>query len=361
MRFPVDPMKAVLATLPADDERWAYELKWDGFRTILHIAAGRVRVQSSKGFDVTEKYPELAGLAPAVNAASCLLDGELVVLDEHGKPRFELMQRHEAQAAFYAFDVLEIDGRETMSLPYEQRRSLLADVLEAGSNWAVPAHRVGDGGALLEATAAQGLEGVMAKRLGSTYVPGRRSHDWRKVKNRVAAHVVIGGYTSGSGSRAGSFGALLVGVHQPDGRLRFAGGVGSGFSQATIESLMVSLRARRTETCPFDPPPPREIVRTATWVTPDLIAAIEMTEFTNSGLVRQASFVGLVDGDDLAGRPILLDQLDAEIHILSGLTDLQAPRVLRYVGRGPRVDPQTRFGPRREKVLDRAATHRVRP
>jgi bifunctional non-homologous end joining protein LigD len=294
MQFPVDPMKAVLGALPADDDGWAFELKWDGYRTVVHVRGGKLRAQSSSGADVTARYPELAALPGDLNASSAVLDGELVVLDEEGRPRFELMQRHESQAVFNAFDVLEIDGRETIDLPYERRRALLADVLDAGPNWGVPGHRIGDGRDLLEATAARGLEGVMAKRLGSVYVLGKRSPNWRKVKNRIGTDVVIGGFSAGTGNRVGSFGALLVGVREPDGRLRFAGGVGSGFTQKVLDTLTKQLRALRTEECPFDPPPPRPIVRTATWVRPELVASIEMTEFTNDGLVRQASFLGLV-------------------------------------------------------------------
>jgi bifunctional non-homologous end joining protein LigD len=217
----------------------------------------------------------------------------LVVLDEQGRPSFEGLQRHTTQVAFYAFDLLQLAGQDTIALPYEQRRSLLADVLPTGANWAVPAHRVGDGAALLAATAAQGLEGVMAKRLGSVYRPGRRSPDWRKVKNRVRTEVVVGGFTAGTGNRSSTFGALLVGRERPDGSLAFAGGVGTGFTQRLLDDLTAQLRGRATATCPFDPPPPRTVAVGATWVRPELRAHIEITEFTNDGLVRHASFVGL--------------------------------------------------------------------
>ena len=286
-------MKAAIGTLPPDDGSWAYEIKWDGYRTLAFIDDGVLRLQSSSGLDVTSTYPELAGLPAAVNAASVVLDGELVVLDQNGRPTFEGLQRHETQAALYVFDVLAINGTDTIALPYHQRRELLAHVVEAGPNWMVPAHRVGDGAALLAAAAAQRLEGVMAKRLDSTYQPGKRSPNWRKVKVRVIETVVIGGYTTGSGNRGSTFGALLVGVPEPDGRLRFAGGVGTGFDQRLLESLTTQLRALRTETCPFDPQPPREVTRTATWVRPTMHARIEIAEFTNDGLARHASFIGM--------------------------------------------------------------------
>jgi bifunctional non-homologous end joining protein LigD len=296
LRFPIEPMKATLSTLPptSQDAEWAYEIKWDGYRTLVFVDDGGVRLQSSSGIDVTAKYPELAGLAASVNAGSAIIDGELVVLDDQGRPRFELLQRHETEVAFYAFDVLQIDGADTVDLPYEQRRSLLASLLEAGTHWMVPAHRVGDGAALLEATAERGLEGVMAKRLGSPYQPGRRTPNWRKVKNRVQVEVTIGGFTTGTGNRSNTFGALLVGVPADDGTLKFAGGIGTGFDQATLERLTATLREAAIADCPFSPRPPRAYTVGATWVRPELHALVEIAEFTNDGLVRHSSFLHLL-------------------------------------------------------------------
>lgn len=297
MKFPVAPMKAALGQLPADDDRWAYEIKWDGYRTIVFVdvAAQTVRVQSSSGIDVSGTYRELGGMWRDVNAESAVIDGEIVVFTDDGRPSFEALQRHETQVVFQAFDVLEIGGTDTTGLPYEQRRELLANLLDAGDNWTVPGHRVGGGAELLAATAAQGLEGVMAKRLGSTYQVGKRSPNWRKVKNRVSVDVVIGGYTRGSGNRSNSFGALLIGRRDDDGVLRFAGGVGTGFTQRRLEQLRSSMRPLETEQCPFDPPPPREYRRDAMWIEPSLQARIEIAEFTNDGLARHASFIELLD------------------------------------------------------------------
>jgi bifunctional non-homologous end joining protein LigD len=295
VRFPVDPMKAGIGSLPPDDGTWAYEIKWDGYRTLAFIDNGSLRLQSSSGLDVTTSYPELHHLPTAVNATSAVLDGELVVLDANGRPSFEAIQRHQTQAALYLFDVLSINGTDIVSLPYRQRRELLEHLVEAGSNWMVPAYRVGEGAALLEAAEAQRLEGVMAKKLDSPYQPGKRSPHWRKVKVRVTETVVIGGYTAGSGNRAGTFGALLIGVEEPDGRLRFAGGVGTGFNQRRLESLTTMMRQSHAAECPFDPVPPREVCRTATWVQPIHHARIELAEFTNDGLARHASFIDLVD------------------------------------------------------------------
>jgi bifunctional non-homologous end joining protein LigD len=135
---------------------------------------------------------------------------------------------------------------------------------------------------------------VIAKRLGSRYRPGARSKDWRKIKNRVAVELTIGGFTAGAGNRASTFGALLVG-RRTDGGLRFAGGVGTGFDARTLRDLSTRLRTLAADRCPFDPPPPAAVARTATWVEPSLVARVEIAEFTNDGLVRHATFTGLVE------------------------------------------------------------------
>lgn len=296
LRFPVVPMKAAIGTLPppSEDADWAYEIKLDGYRTLAFVDKGALRLQSSNSLDVTAKYPELAKFPAAVNAESAIIDGELVALDNEGRPSFAMMQQHLTQVAFYAFDVLQINGVDTITLPYERRRELLAELIEPGANWMVPKHRVGDGAALLAATAEQGLEGVMAKRLGSPYLPGKRSPNWRKVKNRVKVEVVIGGFNKGTGNRSGTFGALLVGIPTEDGSLAYAGGVGTGFSQATLDTLTRELRKRVTPDCPFAQTPPRALTGEATWVRPELRALVEIAEFTNEGYVRHSSFLKLI-------------------------------------------------------------------
>ncbi len=281
-----------------DGDGWAFEIKWDGYRTIVHVADGRVRLQSTAGHDVTTRWPEFEHLVCAVNARSAILDGELVVFGDDGKPSFELVQRSGAgtdrQAVIQFFDVLQIEGNDTIDLAYLDRRRLLEQLVEPGDNWTVPTFRLGDGQALVDATARQGLEGVIAKRVDSPYRPGSRSKDWRKVKHRTSVELTIGGFTAGTGNRTDTFGALLVG-RQTDGGLVFAGGVGTGFDQATLRSLVVRLRDLVRTECPFEPPPPAAVVRTATWVEPTLRATLEIAEFTNDGLVRHATFVDLAE------------------------------------------------------------------
>ena len=298
LRFPVAPMKATMGSpsaIPEGDD-WAFEVKWDGYRTLVHLADGGVRLQSTAGHDVTDRWPEFDDLAAAVNASSAILDAELVVFDDEGRPSFELAQQSgigsSREAVLQFFDVLQIDGTDTIGLAYVDRRRLLDGLVEPGENWTVPAFRIGGGAELVAATADQGLEGVIAKRVDSRYRPGTRSKDWHKIKNRRLVELTIGGFTAGTGNRASTFGALLVGRHDGD-QLHFAGGVGTGFDQPTLRSLSAQLRDIAVDDCPFDPPPPTSVRRSATWVEPVLRARVEIAEFTNDGLVRHASFVGL--------------------------------------------------------------------
>jgi len=292
LTFPVPPMKAGLGRLPADDDRWAYEIKYDGYRTLAFVNGETVRLQSTNLHDVTAKYPEVGDIHEGLHAQTAILDAEFVVVDDDGRPRFELVQRHERPGALYVFDVLQLDGHDTIGLPYTDRRRLLEQLLEPGDHWMVPTNRIGGGAELVELTDAQGLEGVMAKRVDSLYAPGKRSPNWRKIKNRRRVDVVIGGFTAGDGNRENTFGSLLVGRWDGD-TLVFAGGVGTGFDQRTLEDLGGRLRSRTVADCPFDPPPPAFYRRNTTWVEPELTATVEIAEFTNDGLVRHASYLGL--------------------------------------------------------------------
>jgi bifunctional non-homologous end joining protein LigD len=288
-------MRATPAERPPTGPEWAFELKWDGYRTIafVDVLEREVRLQSSNQIDVTARWPELGTIWHSVNARSAILDGEAVVLDENNIPRFELLQRGAGPVTYVVFDLLELDGMDATGLPYDQRRRLLREAVEDGENWFVPDYHL-DGLALLEASQARGLEGVVAKRLDSPYSVGKRSNAWRKIKNRAGQEVVIGGWTTGNGGRATTFGALLVGVYE-HGRLRYSGGVGTGFDGAMLDRLTSELAARQIDACPFDPIPPREVTRQAHWVRPELVAQIAFTEWTIEGILRHAAFVGLRD------------------------------------------------------------------
>lgn len=309
-------MKATAGTLPAGDG-WTYEIKWDGMRALAFIDGGRVRIQSANERDVTVSWPELATLPDAVAATAALLDGELVATDAAGRPSFgQLQQRmHLADDAearrravdvpvtYVVFDVVHLDGHDLTALPLADRRRLLDQLIEPGPSWRCsPLHD--DGPALLAAAGERGLEGIVAKRLDSPYEPGRRTRAWLKVKVRRRQEMVVGGWLPGQGGRAGRIGALLVGYHDragDGGPLRFAGRVGTGFTEAELVRLAGLLEPLTAEACPFDPPPPRAgLARGATWVRPELVAELAFAEWTGDGRLRHPSYLGLRD-DKAAG------------------------------------------------------------
>ncbi len=293
------PMRAVTGELPNDDAGWAYEIKWDGFRAIATVRGNDVRVYSSNGIDVTAKRSELSELWRGLHADSATLDGELVAMDAAGQPRFELLQGGAVPVTFVVFDLLELNGTDTTALDHRSRRRLLEEALDAGPTWVISPWQEGDGAALLEASRAQGLEGIMAKRLDSPYRAGRRSPAWRKIKNRRRQELVIGGFTDGTGNRASTFGALLVGRYEGD-TFRYAGGIGTGFTQRTLDDLLARLRAIEIDDCPFTPRPTPTQLRhqRAHWVRPELVCEVAFAEWTLDGIVRHASYLGLRDDKD---------------------------------------------------------------
>jgi bifunctional non-homologous end joining protein LigD len=326
----IEPMMARLATLPTDEERWAFEIKWDGLRAILYCEGGRIRLTNRNLRDVTIQYPELRALGRALGAHEVVLDGEIVALDEHGKPSFELMQRRmhvgsetavrrlvkSIPATYMIFDLLYLDGRSTMPLPYTERRTLLERVELAGPYWKAPPYHPGDGAALLEASRKQELEGIVAKRLDSVYEPGKRSGAWRKIKNVLRQELVIGGWLPGQGARSASLGSLAVGYydaspgeakrrHRPQ-RLVYAGQVGTGFKQHDLKLLTDLLTPLRSEKSPFDGrQPPKQTV----FVEPRLVAEVEFREWTRTRTLRAPAFKGLRDDKD--PREVVIELPDA--------------------------------------------------
>jgi len=276
------------------------------------VSGGRIKLEARSGHDVSHRYPELSALGRALGATEAILDGEIVALDPAtGRPSFERLQRRmhvESESAIrrlrqdvpvtYAlFDLLWLDGRPTTGLAYTERRRLLEELQLNGPAWHTPATHPGEGVALLDATRAAGLEGVVAKRLDSLYEPGVRTRNWLKVKNHLAQDFVVGGWLPGEGSR-GRLGALLLGVYQDDGRLCFAGRVGTGFTDAELTRLLRLLDPIRRDTPPFDPPPPKPVAREATWVEPELVVEVEFTEWTGVGILRHPSYKGQRDDKD---------------------------------------------------------------
>ncbi len=311
-------MKATTGPLPAGDG-WVFEPKWDGMRILAAIDApaldgtGRagITLTTANGHDATVRFPELAPLASALGTAA-VLDGEVVVL-ESDRPSFERLQRriHVTDAAeagrraadsavtYVVFDLVHLDGHDLVDLPWDRRRRLLEQLIDPGPHWVVSTVS-DDGSALFEAARRSGMEGVVAKRVDSSYEQGRRSAAWRKVKVRRRQEMVVGGWTPGAGTRSGQLGSLLVG-HHDDGRLRFAGRVGSGFDDTELTRLGALLAERGRDRCPFDPPPPHATARQARWVEPDLVVEVEFAEWTAEGRLRHPVYLGQrVDRDPAA-------------------------------------------------------------
>jgi bifunctional non-homologous end joining protein LigD len=322
-----EPMLAkAVDRLPQGDD-WAYELKWDGVRAFVHVEGDETRVVSRRGEELSPRYPELAAIGAGVAADDAVLDGEIVAFDDEGKPSFSRLQLRmgltndtmirrrvsEAPVTFVAFDLLWLDGRALLDRPYEERRRLLDGLSFDGPSWQAPRNHLGDGEALLDLVRERRLEGVVAKRLSSPYRLGRRSSEWLKVKCRRRQEVVIGGYMPGEGGRTGSLGSLLVGywdstpeeadsLGRPQ-RFVYGGGVGTGFTQSTLEELRAALQPLRRDTSPFElgwDPAVKYAARVRergplVWVEPQLVCEVEFTEWTHEDTLRAASFKGLRD------------------------------------------------------------------
>ncbi len=334
----ISPMLAKAAKqLPPDDDDWAYEIKWDGVRAIAYSEPGRIRFESRNHNDITHAYPELKAFNRALSSHRAVLDGEIVAFEESDshppRPNFGRLQGRmhiateaaarrrmkETPVAYIVFDLLWLDGHSLMDQPYEERRARLAQLELQGPHWQTPDHVVGNGAAVLEASRASGLEGVVAKRLDSPYLPGRRSPCWLKARNVLREDVVVGGWVPGEGKRRDRIGALLVGVPEA-GRLRYAGRVGTGFSAAELERLPKVLQQRPDS--PFadgDPAPPRNAI----FVEPTRVAEVEFTEWTSDGVLRHPSYKGLREEAPAAAF------LDAGKPVRDGIEVRVADRTLR--------------------------------
>jgi bifunctional non-homologous end joining protein LigD len=323
------PMLASLSHLPADEEQWGFEIKWDGVRALAYGEPGHLRLVDRSGQEITERYPDIRGLSRQLGARHVVLDGELVALDEQGRPDFQRLQRRmhvrsegeirrrerEAPVTYMIFDLLHLDGRSLLGDSYLDRRRALESLELSGPRWQIPAYHRGDGAVLLAASRNQGLEGIVAKRLDSTYRPGRRSRTWLKIKNVLRQDLVIGGWLPLDSHRAGDsrqrdrsqqgrsqqgrsrqpsgIDALLVGYHDDDRGFVYAGKVRAGLGPSELRTLTERLESLRLDQSPFTGgrPPARGVV----FVEPQLVCVVEFTEWTARGMVRQPTYLGLRD------------------------------------------------------------------
>jgi bifunctional non-homologous end joining protein LigD len=304
------PMLAGAGEIPPSPERWGFEVKWDGIRAIAYAKPGRLRLESRNLREITDGYPEVRGLLLDLGMREAVIDGEIVAFDESGRPSFERLQRRmnvtapsavrrlsaSTPVVYAMFDLLYLDGHSLMGLPYTDRRERLEALELSGAAWRVPAAHPGQGQRLLEATEAQGLEGIVAKRLDSRYEPGRRTGAWLKIKHTRRQELVIAGWLPGEGRRTDRIGALLMGVYEGTGAergLRYAGRVGTGFTEHTLERLAGLLGPLRRDDSPFAATP--KLPRNVVFVEPALVAEIEFREWTSEGVMRAPSYKGLRD------------------------------------------------------------------
>lgn len=293
------PMLAVNSE-PFDSEAHLFEVKWDGYRCLAYLAEN-TELRSRNLLDLTAKFPELAGLHRQIQGRPAILDGEIVVLD-NGKPSFAGLQARgrmndlkrigraslEKPAVFIAFDILYLKGRSVLELPLEERKELLKVDVEPGDEVALSQFILEAGGDFYKACVKEGLEGVVAKRLDSVYLPGRRSAAWKKIRHTREADLIIGGYQYGTAGR--NLGSLVLGGYR-EGKLVYQGKVGTGFSLREAEALLEGLR--QLEIIKETMAVPREERKRTRWVRPVLVCNVEYLTTTAEGYLRHPVFKGI--------------------------------------------------------------------
>ncbi|MFL6351072.1 MAG: DNA ligase D [Bryobacteraceae bacterium] len=293
----LEPMLATLATKPPSGSQWFYEIKWDGIRALCLIKNGVLEIHSRRGNRCERQYPELHSLVAQVNATTAWLDGEICVLDEHGRARFEMIQprisanlnyvpqlAENTPVTLFLFDVLYLDGYDLRSVPLEDRKRLLQTLVIPNEHIKVSEVFETDGEHMFEAARRMNLEGILAKDRRSTY-ESRRSTCWLKLKALNEQECVIGGFTKGEREY---FGALVLGVHE-HGKLRHVGQVGTGFDHKLMKAIYKRLEPLITKTCPFEKKPN---IKDVTWVCPELICQVRFLEWTQDRILRAPVFVG---------------------------------------------------------------------
>ncbi len=300
------PMLAEGGWKAFDDDAWSFEPKLDGIRCLAEMTTGETKLITRSGRDVTLQYPDIHMIHELVDQVNAVLDGEIVAFDADGRNSFEALQQRmnlanereikrmakQLPVALVVFDLLWLDGHDTTGLPLEQRRELLELIVEQDDRLQLMTHVEGEGEAFTAAAKGLGLEGVVAKRLGSKYLPGRRSDTWRKIKLTNTQDCVILGWTPGQGGRSATFGALLVGALD-DATWRWIGQVGTGFTDVMLATIQERLDAIRRDTPPIDDPELAQ-VKGATFVEASLVCEVEYLEITKGAKkMRAPSFRGL--------------------------------------------------------------------
>ncbi len=311
---PEQPLPRFRAQLAApcdrapDGDEWLHEIKYDGYRMACFIERGSVRLESRRGQDWTATFPEVVSAARQLPVQTALLDGEVAILMPDGRTSFQALQnvrkRRVGWLVYLAFDLLHLEGRNLAELALEQRKELLQRLLEHGveargdeaaSVLRYSGHFLAPGPSVLAHVCRLGLEGVISKRRDRPYRPGRGT-DWLKTKCMLRQEFVVGGFTEGEGTRQG-IGALLIGVYDEQGKLRFAGKVGNGpgFTEAYTSRLRREFAQLEQRPCPFDPPPPALLRRHAHWVRPERVVEVSFADWTEKGAAREPLLLGFRD------------------------------------------------------------------
>jgi len=283
-------MLASLVGKPFNREHWVFEEKYDGVRILAYKEGRNVSLMSRNAIDRTSRYPEIATAIGKLRPETLLLDGEIVVFDSRGISRFQLLQQGRGRSQYVIFDCLYRNGQDLRNEPLSERRAALERSVKPSDSLLWGARLATDGRKAFQMASRRGLEGIIAKNLGSRYVEGR-SLEWLKVKIHREDEFVIGGFTRPSGTRQ-HFGALLLGVYGGGDGLRYAGKVGTGFDEQTLSSLHRKLRELIQRNSPFASDPGE---RGATFVAPKLVAQISYSEWTEEGKLRQPVYLGLRD------------------------------------------------------------------
>lgn len=338
------PMLCSQATSPPRGAAWTFEPKWDGYRALVEVRGGELRLRSRRGLDLGARWPALLpGILTAVRSPDAVLDGEICALDDRGRSRFELLQRGGGTLVLVVFDLLELDGQVLVDQPLSVRRELLAGVVDPSAGPVIVSPVFDDGAALLAVARAEELEGIVAKRAASPYRPGVRHDDWRKLKTRNRDHLVVVGWQRGSGRLSRTVGSLHVAA-DVDGELRYAGSVGSGLTDDLREALLERLAPLARSDAPVhDPPQLTRAERSVlTWVDPELGVEVAYTELTAAGRLRQPVLLGVdgllpasgVEGDrgSVGGAaPVAADETPSEPERLVFPPELRrGRRVLRF-------------------------------
>jgi bifunctional non-homologous end joining protein LigD len=305
----VPPMLAVLSELPADPKHWAFEYKWDGVRAIAYNDRKSLTILSRNQVDITRRYPELSDLRKVLGRHDVVLDGEIIALDDRDRPSFAQLQRRmhvndasaitrlvrEVPICYVLFDLIYLDGQSLMDLPYPQRRAALEKLKLNDDHWQLTPMRVDHGKEMLAAARKHFMEGVVAKRLDSSYEPGQRSPLWRKIKVVQRQEFVIAGWTGESTGDPHRIGTMLLGYYDKSGKLHYAGHVGTGLSASDHPILLKEFRKHARSNNPFVEklPTNRRGGIKINYLDPKLVGEIEYRRWPASGMVQQASFKGL--------------------------------------------------------------------